>query len=92
MRFVFCCFFSSSKLPPECQSVLIQISSESLDPNCLKPKGNQQSTKVVTARDTVRVKSGNFGQRVNSDIRLQTVKIQMIRLIKSRLIRFSLFA
>ena len=31
-----------------------------------------------------RVKSGNFGQRVNSDIRLQTVKIQMRRLIKSR--------
>ena len=24
----------------------------------------------------IRVKSGNFGQRVNSDIRLQTVKIQ----------------
>ena len=34
-----------------------------------------------------RVKSGNFGQRVNSDIRLQTVKIQMRRLIKSHLIR-----
>ena len=36
---------------------------------------------------TTRVKSGNFGQRVNSDICLQTVNIQMRRLIKSRLIR-----
>ena len=78
--------FSSSQLPPVCQAVLIQISSESLDPNCLKPKSYQQSTKVVTARDTVRVKSGNLRQRVNSDIRLQTVKIQMRRPIKSRLI------
>ena len=34
-----------------------------------------------------RVKSGNFGQRVNSDIRLQTVNIKIRRLIKSRLIR-----
>ena len=33
------------------------------------------------------VKSGNFGQRVNSDIRLQKVNIQMRGLIKSRLIR-----
>ena len=29
--------------------------------------------------DTRRVKSGNFGQPVNSDIRLQAVKIQMRR-------------
>ena len=35
----------------------------------------------------VRVKSGNFGQRVNSDIHLQTVKIQMRRLLMGRLIR-----
>ena len=83
---LFFAVFSSSQLPPVCQAVLIQISSESLDPNCLKPKSYQQSTKVVAARDTVRVKSGNLGQRVNSDIRLQTVKIQMRRPIKSRLI------
>ena len=30
-----------------------------------------------------RVKSGNFGHQVNSGIRLQTVEIQMGRLIRS---------
>ena len=34
-----------------------------------------------------RVKSGNFGHQVNSDIRLQTIEIQMRRLLMSRLIR-----
>ena len=34
-----------------------------------------------------RIKSGNFGHQVNSDIRLQTVKIQMRRLLMSCLIR-----
>ena len=34
-----------------------------------------------------RVKSGKFGHQVNSDTRLQTVEIQMRRLIRSRLIR-----
>ena len=34
-----------------------------------------------------RVKSGNLGQQVNSDIHLQTVKIQMRRLLMSRLNR-----
>ena len=34
-----------------------------------------------------RVKSGNFGHQVNSDIHLQTVKNQMRRLLMSRLIR-----
>ena len=38
-----------------------------------------------------RVKSGYFGQQINSDIRLQTVKIQMKRLVKSRLIRIFAF-
>ena len=33
-------------------------------------------------RLTKRVKSGNFGQRVNSDMHLQTVEIQMRRLIR----------
>ena len=33
------------------------------------------------------VKSGNFGHQVNSDISLQTVEIQMRRLLMSRLIR-----
>ena len=35
----------------------------------------------------VRVKSGNFGHQVNSDIHLQTVEIQMRRLLMSRPIR-----
>ena len=35
----------------------------------------------------IRVKSGNFGHQVNSDIHLQTVEIQMRRLHMSRLIR-----
>ena len=34
-----------------------------------------------------RVKSGNFGHQVNSDIHWQTVEIQMRRLPMSRLIR-----
>ena len=34
-----------------------------------------------------RVKSGNLGHQVNSDIRLQTVEIQMRRLLLSHLIR-----
>ena len=35
---------------------------------------------------TPRVKSGNFGHQVNSDIHLQAVEIQIIRLLISRLI------
>ena len=42
---------------------------------------------IVLYPEYSRVKSGTVGQRVNSDIRLHTVKIQMRRLIKSRLIR-----
>ena len=42
-----------------------------------------QDSKVACGR----VKSGNFGHQVNSDIRLQTVEIQMRRLLMSRLIR-----
>ena len=38
-----------------------------------------------------RVKSGNFGHQVNSDMHLQTVKIQMRRLLMSRLIRIFTF-
>ena len=34
----------------------------------------------------VRVKSGNFGHQVNSDIHLQTVKSRVRRLLMSRLI------
>ena len=34
-----------------------------------------------------RVKSGKFGHQVNSDTHLQTVEIQMRRLLMSRLIR-----
>ena len=40
-------------------------------------------TKVCTSR----VKSGKFRQQVNSDTHLQTVEIQMRRLLMSRLIR-----
>ena len=36
---------------------------------------------------SMRVKSGNFGHQVNSDIHLQTVEIQMRRLLMSRPIR-----
>ena len=36
---------------------------------------------------TNRVKSGKIGHQVNSDTRLQTVEIQMRRLLMSRLIR-----
>ena len=39
-----------------------------------------------------RVKLGNVGHLVNSDIHYQTVEIQMRRLLMSRLIRVSLFA
>ena len=37
--------------------------------------------------DPYRVKTGNFGHQVNSDIHLQTVEIQMRRLLMSCLIR-----
>ena len=41
---------------------------------------------------TNRVKSGNFGHQVNSDIHLQTVEIQMRRLLMGRLMRiFTVF-
>ena len=36
---------------------------------------------------TIRVKSGKFRHQVNSDTRLQTVEIQMRRLLMSHLIR-----
>ena len=37
-------------------------------------------------------KAGKFGHQVNSDTRLQTVEVQMRRLLMSRLIKISLFA
>ena len=43
--------------------------------------------KSHVAAQLARVKSGNFGHPVNSDIHLQTVEIQMRRLLMSRLIR-----
>ena len=61
--------------------------------------GNKQMRKTVGSQvrtlkknDCVlcvsyRVKSGNFGHQVNSDIHLQTVEIQMRQLLLSRLIR-----
>ena len=42
-------------------------------------------TKAIVWYD--RVKSGNFGYHVNSNIHLQTVEIKMRRLLMSRLIR-----
>ena len=38
-----------------------------------------------------RVKSGNFGHQVNPDIRLQTMEMQMRRLLMSHLIRIFTF-
>ena len=38
-----------------------------------------------------RVKSSNFGHRVNNDIHLQTVEIQMRRLLMSLLLRIFVF-
>ena len=38
---------------------------------------NPSAITSVKVRKSSRVKSGNFGQRVNSDIRLKTVTIQM---------------
>ena len=43
----------------------------------------QKETIVINCR----VKSGKFGHQVNSDNHLQTVEIQMRRLLMSRLIR-----
>ena len=45
------------------------------------------STVDILKEVSYRVKSGNFGHQVNSDIPLQTVEIRMRRLIMSRLIR-----
>ena len=45
------------------------------------------SCTVKTEMYNSRVKSGKFGHQVNSDTRLQTVEIQMRRLLMSRLIR-----
>ena len=37
---------------------------------------------LVKLAQVSRVKSGNFGHQVNSDIHLQTVEVQMRRLIR----------
>ena len=42
---------------------------------------------VHHGQKSIRIKSDNFGHQVNSDIYLQTVEIQMRRLLMSRLIR-----
>ena len=46
----------------------------------------QISTKISYFDSSIRVKSGNFGHRVNSNIHLQTVELQMRRLLTSRFI------
>ena len=42
---------------------------------------------TLTLGSIIRVKSGKFGHQVNTDTRLQTVEIQMRRLLMSGLIR-----
>ena len=49
------------------------------------------SNKFSTGTWMIRVKSWNFGHQVNSDTHLQTVEIQMRRLLMSRLIRIFTF-
>ena len=43
----------------------------------ISAKSTNLSLDPDTMYKSIEVKSGNFGQQVNSDIRLQTVKIQM---------------
>ena len=47
----------------------------------------KQSSKAVNIFRIYTVKLGKFGHQVNSDTHLQTVEIQMRRLLISRLIR-----
>ena len=47
---------------------------------------------IVQIKICPRVKSGKFGHQVNSDTHLQTVEIQMRRLLMSRLFRIFIFA
>ena len=50
------------------------------------PEFQRQHEKNLKCCVKYRVNSGNFGHQVNSDIRSQTVEIQMRRLIMSYLI------
>ena len=52
--------------------------------NILDP---DQARHLVGPKLFAKVKSGNFRHQVNSEIHLQTVEIQMRRLLMSRLIR-----
>ena len=61
-------------------SIFQKIGTSSFD-NFRWPKN------VTFVSQPTRVKSGNLGHQVNSDIPLQTVEIQMRRLLMSRLIR-----
>ena len=45
--------------------------------------------RIKIGEECSRVKSGKFGHQVNLDTHLQTVEIQMGRLLMSRLIRIS---
>ena len=51
-----------------------------------KSAENQIQIEIARVVKTARVKSGKFGHQVNSDTHLQTVEIQMRRLLTSRLI------
>ena len=55
--------------------------------SCITAYGSYHILRNYPATITHRVKSGNFGHQVNSDIHKQTVEIQMRRLLLSRLIR-----
>ena len=53
----------------------------------ISDKGCDRTDLLSTLKRTTMVKSGKFGHQVNSVKRLQTVEIQMRRLLMSRLIR-----
>ena len=76
------------------------FSAESRSAKCILKLQNKQKVQAQVGIDhymlhsgngvppgCYRVKSGNFGHQVNSNIHLQTVEIQMRRLLMSRLIR-----
>ena len=53
----------------------------------LKFVKSKVNTYMLNKLSIIRVNSGNFGHQVNTDTNLQTVEIQMRRLLMSHLIR-----
>ena len=72
------CFLKRSK------SVIVASAHRSISSASIRI---QLVVEMVKLYSCIREKSGNFGQKVNSDIHLQTVEIQMRWLLMSRLIR-----